>query len=93
MTSGLSAPSEQSGASGFFSQPATSPRRASRMNPSILPPSMSRIASRCSCGPAVFRSSVSWYGWTQTLVLGSGEQTVNLPSRRGIPSAPGYVPK
>ena len=54
---------------------------------------MSRIASTWSCGPPALRSAVSWYGFTQTPVAGSVEQTVGTPSSIGIPSAPGYVPK
>ena len=60
---------------------------ASRTKPSIEPPSMSRVAFFSACGPPVFRSRASWNGLTQP-PRGSGTQTP-----RGIPSAPGYVPK
>src|SRR5258707_13105364 len=63
------------------------------MNPSILPPLMSRSASTWSCGPPAFRLDGSWKGLTHACLYGSGTQTVGTPLRIGMPSAPGNVPK
>ena len=44
-------------------------------------------------GPARLAVGVVWYGLTQWCPYGSGTQTVGMPLRIGIPSAPGNVPK
>ena len=65
------------------------------MNPSILPPFTSRTESSCSCGPPFWSKLRLTYGRTHFPPWNlSGTHTRNEPSaRRGMPFAPGYVPK
>ena len=68
-------------------------RSSAEMNPSILPPFTSCSLAQLLCGPPTSYSPVSWYGF-QHFPLSSGTHTSNEPSGlRGMPSAPGNVPK
>ena len=61
--------------------------------PSILPPSMSAMASSRVCSAPPLTRLGSWYGRSQCFVRGSGTHTVNWPFLAGSPSARGNVPK
>ena len=62
-------------------------------NPSIAPPLMSCPLAHWLCGPPWSYSPVSWYGF-QHVPWSSFTHTENEPSGlRGIPFAPGNVPK
>src|SRR5947209_2934755 len=78
-----------------FSAWETKPSIAQAVRVAGVEQSMSAVALAAPCGPPRFLSLVSWNGFTQPPLTGSGTHGTlpGLPARPGIPSAPGNVPK